>query len=78
MPRELVAEKARRYLGEGRVIVTDAGPGHVTASVRGDGAMWWVAYDAGEWACTCPNRTTCVHRRAVRLITAPDLEGLPQ
>jgi uncharacterized Zn finger protein len=76
MARELVADKARRYLCEGRVIVIDAGKGHVTATVRGDGAVWFVAYEAGLWSCTCPNRTPCVHRRAVRLVTAPDLEEI--
>jgi uncharacterized Zn finger protein len=72
VPRELVAEKAKRYLGEGRVIVTAVGPGSATASVRGDGAVWIVTYSDHEWACTCPNRTTCTHLRAVRLVTAPD------
>lgn len=74
MPRELVADKAKRYLGEGRVIVTAAGNGYVTATVRGDGAIYRTGYRSGAWWCTCPNTHDCSHRRALRLITAPDIE----
>jgi uncharacterized Zn finger protein len=75
--RETVAEKARRYLTEGRVIVTDARPGQVSAVIRGDGAVWLTGYRSGTWTCSCPNRTDCTHRRALRLITAPDIKENP-
>ena len=78
VPRELVAEKAKRYLAEGRVIVITAGRDHVTAVVRGDGHRYVTGYRDGRWVCTCPNTTDCSHRRALRLIAAPDLPGEPR
>lgn len=77
MPRELVADKAKRYLAEGRVTVLMVNDRRVVASVKGDGAMWRVAWHFGTWTCTCPNSTTCCHLRAVRLITAPDTGDNP-
>lgn len=74
MPKETAATKAVRQLAEGRVIVTHARPGRVRARVRGDGAMYLVTFDGGDWVCSCPSRTVtanCSHARAVRLVTAP-------
>jgi uncharacterized Zn finger protein len=72
--REKAQTKARRYLTEGRVIVTDAGPGHVRATVRGDGTVWTCGFYAGAWRCSCPVTTDqCSHLHALRLVTAPDL-----
>lgn len=67
-------DKARTYLADGRLVVTSVRPNHVTATCRGDGAIYHLTYD-GAWSCTCPARTDqCAHLVALRLITAPDLE----
>lgn len=74
MAKPTAAEKAVAYLAAGRIIVTHARPGRVRARVRGDGAMYLVTFDGGEWTCSCPSRTviaSCAHARAVRLVTAP-------
>lgn len=71
--RENPAAKARRYLTEGRVIVTAVAPGTVTAIVRGDGVRHVTSWRHGEWTCTCPARSVCCHLLAVRTITATDL-----
>ena len=72
--RENAYMKSRRYLVEGRVILTGIGQGIVTARVRGDGAIHDVSYSGGEWACTCPATSDqCSHCRAVRLVTSPEV-----
>ena len=77
MPRENAATKARRYLGEGRLIVLQvkAGrPGYVRAVCRGDGQMHRQTYN-GRWSCTCPALTDqCSHLTALRMVVAVDLE----
>jgi hypothetical protein len=40
MSREDAATKARRYLAEGRLLVTAVSGDHVTAGCRGDGAVY--------------------------------------
>jgi len=74
MSREDAPAKARRYLVEGRVLIAAAGPGYVTAAVRGDGAIHHVTYRRGGWACDCPARGRCCHLLAVGLVTAPTTE----
>ncbi len=78
MARETAREKAKRYLTEGRVIVTTALPGLVEATARG-GTVYRVGYSPGKgWTCTCPHpRPTCSHLRALRTITAPDIQPPP-
>ena len=71
MTRESADTKARRYLVEGRVIIREAGAGHVAATVRGDGAMWSVTYRRGGWHCPCPARGRCCHLLSVGLVVAP-------
>jgi uncharacterized Zn finger protein len=71
VPRENAAAKARRYLAEGRVVVTDASAAKVRATVRGDGALDPVEYLAGAWSCPCAARGRCAHLLAVGLVTAP-------
>jgi uncharacterized Zn finger protein len=74
MPRENAAVKARRYLTEGRIILTEVTAGHVAASVRGDGAIYTATYAYGTWRCTCPARSDgCCHLKALRLVTAPEV-----
>jgi uncharacterized Zn finger protein len=77
--RENAAAKGRRYLTEGRVIVTHVRPGTVVrAVVRGDGALHRCGWDAGTWWCQCPARSdACAHLVALRLIVAVDLGNAP-
>lgn len=71
MNKESVTAKAHRYLTEGRVIVSIAAPGTVSAAVRGDAEVYHVAYERGGWHCSCPARGRCAHLLAVGLVTAP-------
>ena len=72
--RENAAEKARRYLGEGRVVIAQVTPQRVDAFVRGDGQIYAAGFHNEQWVCDCPARSdACCHLRAVRLVTAPDL-----
>jgi uncharacterized Zn finger protein len=70
--REGAQAKGRRYLVSGRVTILRAGPGRVSALVRGDGAFYDVTYRDGVWSCPCLARTDCAHLVAVRLCTAPE------
>lgn len=76
--RENADVKARRYLGEGRVIAReiDEYAGTAMADVRGDGAIWIVGRDEGGWFCDCPARGRCAHQLALDLIVA--VEGHDQ
>lgn len=71
MTRENAADKARRYLTEGRVIVTAAGDGFARARVRGDAAVHEVHDDSRGRICDCPARGLCCHLLAVGMVTAP-------
>lgn len=71
MTRESAHIKARRYLGEGRLVVEMAGPGYVSATIRGDGDIHVVGYARGGWDCTCPARGRCSHLLALGLVCAP-------
>lgn len=74
--RENAASKARRYLAEGRVILTRVSGRVVSARVRGDGALYDVVFQDGRWSCDCPAVTDqCAHARAVRLVTAVDVRN---
>jgi uncharacterized Zn finger protein len=74
MTRESAEAKARRYLGEGRLIVLRVVPGAVDATVRGDGQVYEVRYRTGEWTCTCQARGRCSHKLALGLVVAPSRE----
>ena len=75
MPRENAEAKARRYLGEGRIVLVSVSDDRVLARVRGDGQVWLVMFEGGAWSCSCPAKTDqCSHLRAVRLVTAVGLE----
>lgn len=72
MSRENVSAKARRYLTEGRVIVTYVAGPEVTARVRGDGAVYDTEIHGPVQSCSCRARSTgCAHLHALRLVTAP-------
>jgi len=73
MPRESAATKGRRYLTEGRVVIEVVGPGHVSAVIRGEGAIYRTMYSRGAWWCSCPARRDCAHIRALKLVVAVDV-----
>lgn len=72
MTRESAADKGKRLLAEGRLVVEIAGPGYFCATVRGTADVHLVEYARGRWTCTCPARLTCSHRHAAAPIAAPD------
>ena len=71
---ETAAEKARRILPEGRLMVKRVDPdsGFVVAQVRGDsGAVYDLGRDPrnGQWRCNCPElRGKCSHLEALKLV----------
>lgn len=80
MVRENASHKARRYLVEGRVIVTYASTYRVKAQVRGVGGVWFPSFheDSG-WQCDCPTRSDrCSHLIALRLVTAPTVDRVKE
>lgn len=71
MTRETAAVKTARLLAEGHVRLTEAGPGVVTATVRGTTAVYVVTYRRGGWHCPCAHRGRCSHLAAVMAVTHP-------
>ena len=71
MTRETAAAKARRYLGEGRLTITEVHGDHVAALCRGDGQVYQLGHDPDRgWWCSCLGRTDqCCHLAALRLVT---------
>lgn len=70
--RENAAVKARRLLGEGRLLITRVDGREVDAICRGDsGEFYSVSHRPGHWACTCPALTRCSHMQALMLVVAP-------
>jgi uncharacterized Zn finger protein len=70
--RENAMTKARRLLGEGRVIVTAINGRNVDAVVRGDSAeLYSVTHRSGSWACDCAALGRCSHVQALILVTLP-------
>jgi len=76
---ETKAEKARRYLTEGRVTILVANERVAVASVKGDGGTYSCGYDGGHaphWRCTCEawrlsaSHPDCAHLLAVKLIVS--------
>jgi uncharacterized Zn finger protein len=68
-----VEHKARRLLTTGRVRITEARDGYVSAQVGGDSAVYAVRFADGTWACSCPSASEgqrCSHRAAVELVTS--------
>lgn len=69
MPREDALSKAKRYLGEARLLVTYVNGNKVIASCRGDGAVHKLTVDGWAWRCSCPARSDqCCHLRALRMV----------
>jgi len=77
--RESAANKAKRYLNEGRVIISDVRLNRVSAAVRGNGRVYKTGFSDGVWHCDCPTPTDrCSHLFAVRKITAPDVNEMKE
>ena len=67
--------KARRILGEGRVVIEHLNRHEVTATVRGDGHRYVVTWRPSTgWTCPCEARGRCSHLLAVGLVVAVDIE----
>jgi hypothetical protein len=70
MRRETVEEKARRLLGEGRLLVEHVADGRVQAIVAGDSGMHELAVEAdGAESCSCRASGRCSHLVALGLVT---------
>jgi hypothetical protein len=68
--RESALVKARRYVGEGRLIVRSVTAESARAECRGDGAVYQLGFDGGRWFCNCPAFGRCSHQRALGLVTS--------
>jgi uncharacterized Zn finger protein len=66
--RENVETKGRRYLVEGRLRIRRVEPSCIVASCRGTEETHRVAFEHGEWFCTCPARGRCSHLVALQLV----------
>lgn len=72
-----IRNQAPTYLRNGRVTVRRAGgpsdgprrPATVRADVVGANATYFIGLEAGDWLCTCGERTGCRHIAAVQLVT---------
>jgi len=71
MTREMIEDKARRYLTEGRVVVTRLLGDTVDAACQGDSGSYELGHRPGRgWFCSCPARgDRCSHLAALWLIT---------
>jgi uncharacterized Zn finger protein len=70
---ERAADKARRLLQEGRLMVIEVNPnsGYVLARCRGDsGLLYDLGHDhrSDQWRCTCEARGECSHLQALKLV----------
>ena len=71
MTRESIESKARRYLGEGRLVVTRVLGDQVDAVCQGKTGTYDLGHSPGRgWWCSCPVRTDrCSHLAALWLVT---------
>lgn len=72
MARETARTKAHRLLAEGRLMVTRVDPhGIVQARARGEGRVYALGFEFGEWRCSCPHKGPgCSHLVALRSVVA--------
>lgn len=73
--RENAASKGRRYLVEGRLIVTAINAMGIAANCRGAGEVHQLGYRRGRWWCSCPAKGVCSHLTALRLVVAVKGQG---
>ena len=67
--RENAAAKGRRYLIEGRLIVTHVDDHIIRARCRGSDTIYDLGYEWDGWHCSCPAKGTCAHLHALQLVT---------
>jgi uncharacterized Zn finger protein len=67
--RESADSKGRRYITEGRLIVTSVDGERVEATCRGQGENYRLGYQGGGWSCECPAVGLCAHLVALQLVT---------
>ena len=73
MSRENAAAKGRRYLTEGRLLLTRVDELRIEAVCRGGGESYQLGFVSGRWRCSCPARSRCAHLVALQLVAnAPD------
>ncbi|MGH3548075.1 MAG: hypothetical protein ACRDQU_08160 [Pseudonocardiaceae bacterium] len=69
MTRENAEARGRRYLVEGRLIISCVDGDLVRATCRGSGDVHDLGHDCARgWWCSCPARTTCSHLHALGLV----------
>jgi hypothetical protein len=68
--RENAATKARRYLTEGRLVITHVSDRRALATCRGDGHVYRLTVNGDEWTCTCTARGRCSHLLALGSVVA--------
>jgi hypothetical protein len=74
--RENAQTKARRYLGEHRLVVEHCDANLVRATCRGSGAVYDVGWTpALGWSCSCPALGRCAHLLALQGVTVRTAEG---
>lgn len=62
--------KARRYLTEGRLVVSIVHANRVRATCRGDGRIYELDVDHDVWSCSCEARGRCSHLLALGSVIA--------
>lgn len=69
--RENAEAKARRYLTEARLLITQLDGDTVTATCRGSGEIYQLGHDPETgWHCDCPAHSDgCSHLQALQLVT---------
>ena len=68
--RENYLVKARRLLGEGRLVLQRVSGSAIQATCRGDsGEVYDVGHEPGQWFCSCPALGRCSHLQALMLVT---------
>jgi hypothetical protein len=78
MPHESAQDKAKRYLGEGRLTIRQfSRSSGVVAFVLGDSGLTYRTEWSPDldWLCNCPDhKQLCAHLIALRLITVANQE----
>lgn len=68
--RENAQAKGRRYLVEGRLVLTEIRPGLIRATCRGAGHVYSLGWtQGGGWRCDCAAKSACSHLHALKTVT---------
>jgi hypothetical protein len=86
--RERVETKAKRYLAEERLTITDVRPFDsarpdgptqrrlIKATCRGSGQVYRLGFDGSRWWCDCPALSRrCAHILALQQVTTLEARG---